>query len=152
MADAQLKLSRRALLGAACAIPALPVRTPSVRSEPSRGPAPSAAEAPSAHPEPVEGPPSAARSAWNRALSRFQEADAILTALEGHPDEDAFGRAHDRFNAALRRLLAHPAPDLAALAAKLEIADRAELADLTYAPPSLSALAQDARRLASRSS
>ncbi|HYE29196.1 MAG TPA: hypothetical protein VD887_13600 [Allosphingosinicella sp.] len=89
---------------------------------------------------------------WTQALARFRSAEATLAALEGHPDEAAFGRAHDRFNAALRRLLAFRAPDLAALAAKLEIAVAAELADLTYAPPSLAALARDARRLASRSS
>jgi hypothetical protein len=84
---------------------------------------------------------------WDRALSRFRRAEAALTALEGHPDEAAFGRAHDRFNARLRRLLAVPAPDVAALATKLEVAVAAELADLTYAPPALAALARDARRL-----
>jgi hypothetical protein len=162
MADAQLKLSRRSLLGAVCAAPVLglsegdflrPERaarwrdvrvtfavgaTPTVRFERSREVVPSAAEA--------------LRPQWQKALARFRSAEATLTALEGDPDEDAFGRAHDRFNAALRRLLAFPAPDIAALAAKLEIAVAAELADLTYAPPSLAALAQDARRLASRSS
>jgi hypothetical protein len=84
---------------------------------------------------------------WDRALSRFRRAEAALAALEGGPDEAAFGRAHDRFNACLRRLLAVPAPDVAALATKLEIAVAAELADLTYAPPALAALAEDARRL-----
>jgi hypothetical protein len=81
-------------------------------------------------------------------LSRFRQAELALAALEGHPDEDAFGRAHDRFNAALCRLLAVPAPDVAALAVKLEAAVAAELADLNYAPPALAALAEDARRLA----
>ncbi|HYG28621.1 MAG TPA: hypothetical protein VD887_00240 [Allosphingosinicella sp.] len=84
---------------------------------------------------------------WDRALSHFRQAEAALAALEGHPDEDAFGRAHDRFNAALSRLLAVPAPDVAALATKLEVAVAAELADLTYAPPALAHLAEDARRL-----
>ncbi|MEA3015331.1 MAG: hypothetical protein QOI38_53, partial [Sphingomonadales bacterium] len=41
----------------------------------------------------------------------------------------------------------HLAPDIAALATKLEAAVAAELADLTYAPPALAALAEDARRL-----
>lgn len=84
---------------------------------------------------------------WDRALARFRRAEAALAALEGGPDEDAYGEAHDRFNRALRRLLAVPAPDVAALAGKLEIAVAAELADLTYAPPALAALAEDARRL-----
>lgn len=90
MADAQLKLSRRALLGA----PLLPLTLSgaargavskdalSVRSEPGRGPPPSEAEA--LHPS------------WNRALSRLRRAEAAVLALEGGPDEDAFGRAHDR--------------------------------------------------------
>lgn len=51
--------------------------------------------------------------------------------------------------ALFRQLLATPAPDIAALADKLEIAAAAELADLTYAPPALEALAEDARRLTS---
>ena len=94
----------------------------------------------------------------DRALSRFRRAEAAVLALEGGPDEGAFGRAHDRFNLTLRRLLAVPAPDIAALAVKtvlsnvegLEAAVAAELADLTYAPPALAALARDARRLESR--
>jgi len=143
MADAQLKLSRRALLGAACALPA--ASSPSVRFEPfdaacgvaqdklRREAAPSAAEA--------------LQPAWQRALASLRQAEATVLALEGGPDEDAFGRAHDRFNTLFRRLLALPAPDIAALATKLEIAVAAELADLTYAPPALAALAADARRL-----
>lgn len=91
-------------------------------------------------------------SHWTRALAAFRRAEAAVAALEGHPDEEAFGRAHDRFNILFRRLLAHPAPDIAALADKLEIAAAAELADLTYTPLDLEALAQDARRLALRSS
>jgi hypothetical protein len=133
MADAQLKLSRRALLGAVCSAPLAATPAP-VRSERSRGPLPSAAKA--------------RQSAWTHALARFRSAEATLAALEGHPDEAAFGSAHDRFNHALRCLLAQPAPDLPALATKLEIADQAELADLTFAPPALAALATDARRLA----
>ena len=144
MADAQLKLSRRALLGAACALPA--ASSPPVRFESSREAAPSAAEA--LPPGPRQST-TLMGSNWHRALTRFRRIEATLAALEGHPDEDAYGRAHDRFNLALRRLLAHPAPDLPALATKLEIAVAAELADLTYAPPSLAALAADTRRLAS---
>ena len=89
---------------------------------------------------------------WTRALASFRSAEAALAALEGDPDEDAYGRAHDRFNAALRRLVAAPSPGLAALAAKLEIAAAAEAAETTYAPPDLAQLAADARELAVRSS
>jgi biopolymer transport protein ExbB/TolQ len=89
---------------------------------------------------------------WNNTLAAFRRAEAAVLALEGGPDEAAFGRAHDRFNLLFRRLLAHPAPDVAALATKLEIAVAAELADLTYGPPALATLAEDARRLSFRSS
>lgn len=122
MADAYSKLSRRTLLGAVCATPVLSA---------------------------VEGPPPAACSAWNRALLRFQKADARIRALEGGADDDVFDRALDSFNIALRRLLAAPAPDLAALALKLEAAVEAEVAELTYGPASLAALVRDARRLSS---
>ncbi|MEA3018357.1 MAG: hypothetical protein QOI38_3079 [Sphingomonadales bacterium] len=180
MADAQHKLSRRALLGAACAAPVLSaVEGPVLglsegdffgpeRAAPWRDLSVTfgGTASPSSFPRRRESSGSLDRAGkrldprfrgddgrrWTRTLARFRRAEATLAALEGHADEDAFGRAHDRFNAALRRLLAFPAPDLAALATKLEIADEAELADLTYAPPSLAALAQDARRLASRSS
>lgn len=100
------------------------------------------------HDEGGGGAGSFAVTSWDRALARFRRAEAALAALEGGPDEEAYGEAHDRFNASLRRLLAVPAPDIAARAAKLEIAVAAELADLTYAPPALAALADDARRLA----
>ena len=83
MADAQLKLSRRALLAAACAsAPILSATTPSVRFERSREAAPSAVEA--------------LRPAWTRSLAAFRSAQSTLAALESGPDEDAFGRAHDR--------------------------------------------------------
>jgi hypothetical protein len=147
MADAQLKLSRRALLGAACAVP--------LSRHPGLDPGPifSSSEPPEGRwtPDQVRGD----ETEWQRALVSLRRAEAAVLALEGGPDEDAFGRAQDRFNALFRRLLALPAPDIAALADKpvlsevegLEIAVAAELAHLTYAPPALAALARDARRL-----
>jgi len=149
MADAQLRLSRRALLVAACAAPVLGLSEADFlgveRAALWRDPSVTFGAA-----EPHPG--TFAVTKWDRALARFRAAESLVLALEGDPDEDAFGRAHDRFNAALRRLLAAPAPDLPALATKLEIAVAAELADLTFAPPALAQLAHDARRLALRSS
>ena len=136
MANAQLKLSRRALLGAACALPLTPP-TPSVRFEPSREAIPSGAQA--------------LRPQWQEALTTLETAHATVAALEGDPDEDAFDAALAHFNAALRTLLATPAPDIAALAAKLHHAVAAELAEMTYAPPALAQLAADADELALRS-
>ena len=109
-------LSRRALLAAACAAPVLSAASPSVRSERSRGPLPSEDEA--------------LHSAWNRALTRFRHAEAAVAALEGTPDDDAFNRAADAQDRALERLLAAPAPDLPALAAKLR-----QLLSFSAAPP-----------------
>ena len=141
MADAQLKLSRRALLGAACACH--PGLDPGPMNTGVRGlRSPSSWIADQVRND----------GDWQEALAAFRSAEAAVAALEGGPDEDAFGRAHDRFNAALRRLLSTPSPDLPALAAKLEIAAASEAAEATYAPPDLARLAADARELAVRSS
>ena len=141
MANAQLKLSRRALLGAVCAAP--------LSRHPGLDPGPMNTAL--VEPDAAAFVDSGLRrnDDWTRALTRLRRAEAAVLALEGGPDEDAFGRAQDRFNILFRRLLAHPAPDVAAVADKLEIAAAAELADLTYAPPGLTALVEDARRLAS---
>ena len=134
-------LSRRALLGAAFAVP--------LARHPGLDPGPTffAAKEKRWMPDQVRHDED-----WQKALASVDEAQATVLALEGHPDEAAFGRAHDRFSALFRAPVATPAPDITALADKLEIAVAAELADLTYAPPALEALAQDARRLALRSS
>lgn len=86
---------------------------------------------------------------WNRALARFRRAEAVLAAATaGHADDDLFGRLLGRFNAALRRLLRAPAPDLAALALKLGLAAREAAWELTGAETCIAALAREARRLA----
>ena len=139
MAAAQLKLSRRTLLAAACAAPAFPLAgTPAVRSERSRGPLPSEAEA--------------LHRRWNRALAAFTRADARIQALEGTADDDAFNRAADRHDRALERLLLAPAPHLAALAEKLALARRHQAWELRSGDAAMAALEQDAVRLARRSS
>jgi len=142
MAAADLNPSRRQVLGAAFAVPVLaatPAAFPRKRESSGRSDQAGKGLDPRFRGE--------AERRWDRALARFRRAEAAVLALEGGPDEDAFGRAQDRFNLLLRRLLACPAPDVAALAVKLEAAVAAELADLTYAPPALAALAEDARRL-----
>jgi hypothetical protein len=84
---------------------------------------------------------------WQNALAAFRRAEADLPALEGDPDEDAFGDALERFNEALAGLLAVPAPDVRALATKLDLAIAAEVQELSFGPPALAALARDAHRL-----
>ncbi|MEA3031851.1 MAG: hypothetical protein QOG13_3176 [Sphingomonadales bacterium] len=61
---------------------------------------------------------------WDRALARFRRAEAALAAAAHEPDEEVYGDILCAFNRALRRLLRAPAPDLAALALKLELAAR----------------------------
>jgi hypothetical protein len=152
MAAADLNPSRRDVLGAAFAVPLIrhpgldPGSTFLLSTAPEEeGWMPDQVR----HDDGGRAARSFAVTKWDRALAVFRRAEAAVVALEGGPDEDAFGRAQDRFNLLLRRLLACPAPDIAALATKLEAAVAAELADLTYAPPALAALAGDARRLAS---
>jgi hypothetical protein len=132
MADAQLKLSRRSLLAAACASPLAATRP--VRSERSRGPAPSAAEA--------------LLPAWTRALTDYRRAEATVAALEGTSDDDAFNAAADTHDRALERLLLAPAPDLPAFAAKLRLARGHQAWELAQGDALMQAVEQDALRLA----
>jgi hypothetical protein len=110
MAAAEHKLSRRALLGAAFAAPVLGVIEESALTTVA-GPAVSLSPAgPSGTVPRSEQERSFAVTKWDRARSRFRRAKAALAALEGGPDEDAYGHAHDRFNLALRRLSPSPRP------------------------------------------
>lgn len=120
MAARDHRVSRRALLGAAVAV-ALPV---SIRPAQAEGAAP-----------------------WSRALFRFREAEAAMRAAEGQPDEDEFDRRLDRCYSALRCLLRLPAPDLRALAAKIELVVDHEVGTLTGGERCLAVLKADARRL-----
>jgi DNA-directed RNA polymerase specialized sigma24 family protein len=62
--------------------------------------------------------------------------------------EARFDRLSDSYYAAMRRLLRTPAPDVAALAQKLELAVAEEIFTLTGGDACLNALLRDARRLA----
>ncbi|HEY0012943.1 MAG TPA: hypothetical protein VGB79_08840 [Allosphingosinicella sp.] len=118
MAAADLKLSRRALLGAALAAPVLSrVEGPVLRL--AEGPVLSEVEGPTASAA-AEG----ARQGrfvvtkWNRALARFREAEAGLAAVAHSEDDALYDRMLGRFNRALRALVRAPAPDLRAFSAK----------------------------------
>jgi hypothetical protein len=153
MAGADLNLSRRALLGAACALPALAAGAGATLTR---------------HPELVSGsssPPAlphqdgmlkqvqhdekCAVTLWNRALARLRRAEAALAATET-ADEDAYDRLAGRCDAAMCRLLRTPAPNCAALAAKLELTVRHLVWELSGGEACLAALTRDARRLAQR--
>lgn len=121
------RVSRRVLLGAACvgalaASRALPASSFQRRLE--------------------------SRRRWDRALALVRRAEAAMRAAEGGPDDDLFDRRLGAFYRALRRLLRTPAPDLRALALKLDLAIDHEIAELTGGKACLIALKRDARRLA----
>jgi len=139
MADAHPKLSRRALLGAVCAAPVLS-RHSGLDPEPTLF----------AGEEKRRWTPDRARGdgAWHRALACFRRAEAALAALEGTPDEEAFGDAAVALNRALERLLLAPAPDAASLAAKLGLARRHLAWELSAGEAAMAALERDARSLA----
>jgi hypothetical protein len=138
MAGADLNLSRRALLGAACAAPVLGASTPFRHAE--LDPAST-----------VSSDASNVRRAehWDTALTSFRSAEAAMQAGRS-ASEARFHRLCDTYYAAMRRLLRTPAPDIAALARKLELAVDEEVFTLTGGEACLAALTRDARRLAER--
>ena len=86
---------------------------------------------------------------WDRALARFEKAQAALDAAAHTPDEDLYDRLGARHTRALRRLLRTPAPDLPALAAKLELALDERSGEFFGDEADMKAIKSDARRLAS---
>jgi hypothetical protein len=67
----------------------------------------------------------------------------------GRGDDDAlYDRALGRHNAALARLLRTAAPDLGAVAAKLDLILRHGVFELNFGEASLAALRRDVRRFA----
>lgn len=134
MAVADLNLSRRDLLGAACAVPVL-----SVVEGPVAAAAPAAARSRPADEKRL--------ARWSAALARFRGAEAALAVADG-ADEDRFGRLAERCDAAMCRLLRTPAPHAGALALKLELTVRHLVWELTGGDACLAALLGDAHRLA----
>ena len=161
MAAREHRVSRRVLLGAACAVPLIrhpgldPGSSfPSPRQPDSRPPDRRAPRALRGNAEkrgrgdekPVLGPV----EKWRKAVARFRRAEAILDAAIHEPDEDLYGDLVVAFNRALKRLLRTPATDLAALSFKLHLAVDHAAWELTGGEAGMAALKQDARRLAAR--
>lgn len=92
-------------------------------------------------------PPSFAVTNWERALARYRRAEAALTAAEKGPEEE-YNRLGARHHGALARLLTTPAPDIAALATKLDLALYDRAVEFTADAAAMKAIKQDARRLA----
>ncbi len=157
MAAAQLNRSRRALLGAAVALPVLSVVEGPVPSVVD-GPLLARPEAPEPLPRSADGPRAGEDQRWRRALAAFKAAEAELRAFERRTagaaweEQEAVEQgmdAHiDILYAALRRLLRIPAPDLRALATKIALSVDHEVGALTGGEACLALLKRDARRLA----
>jgi hypothetical protein len=81
-------------------------------------------------------------------LSQFQKAEAALAAAAHTADEDFYDRLGARHDRALRRLLRTPAPDVAALALKLDLALDDRSLEFAGDAAAMKALKQDAHRLA----
>lgn len=106
------------------------------------------------------------RRRWDRALAAYRRAEARVAAFKAEEArlpagrrafpcedlEDRFGALDGLRLAALRRLLHAPAPDLAAIALKLELAVADPAWELTGCETCLEAIQADARRLAARQS
>ncbi|HEY0414624.1 MAG TPA: hypothetical protein VGD66_15935 [Allosphingosinicella sp.] len=132
MAAAEHKLSRRAVLGAAVALPVAGAAAPLL--------------------------PSAKSTSWQRALVAYRAAEPEMRAYErltaGAPWEQqaaieaAYGDRLDAMYAALRRLMRVRAPDLPALATKIVLTVDHEVGTLTGAEACMATLRRDALRLA----
>lgn len=103
-------------------------------------------------------PPAEQAAAWERALAKVGEAEAGLRAAERGAKgaswdeqcalDEVYSDLSVAFGHALEQALAVPAPDLAALALKIEWLVDHDAATLGAAETSLAALKADARRLA----
>ena len=151
MAAGRHNLSRRALLGAgvgACLGDGL--RGGGVSAASSFA---SATGVASSLPDPVR---------WARTLAAYRRSEARMAAFQAEvallpaerrafpacrPLEQRFGDLDDRRFAALLRLFQLPAPDLAALSLKLDLALADQAWELTGAEDCLAVIAADARRL-----
>jgi hypothetical protein len=148
MSVAEHNPSRRALLGAAAMLPLM-----------GGSDGADAAPRPLHHSPAANGPPPrSGEDLWRRLLAEFRGASAAVAECErrtaGAPwaaqaaIEEEYGGRLDALYAALRRLLRAPAPDLAALAMKIELVIDHEVATLNGGEACLAALRRDARRFA----
>jgi hypothetical protein len=139
MAVAELIVSRREVLGAACGAPLSLSRHPGL--EPGSIFASRSSEGREV-PDQVRND-----EEWGRALGCFREAEVILAAVEG-ADDVIFDPALGRFNGALARPLRAPAPDVGALVTKLDLLLVHEVWELAFAETCFVAMRRDAIRLA----
>lgn len=140
------EVSRRALLGAVVALPLVG------SAAPSESKLQSSARVANWTPDEVRGD-----GKWKRALACLEAAEAEMRAVErataggSAEEEEALQEVYDArlgdHSAALLRLMKVRAPDLAALALKIELAIDQEVGTLAGGELCLAALRRDVRRL-----
>jgi len=100
---------------------------------------------------------------WEKALARYRRAEACLersrkaclersrkaalSAAAGTTDQALHDRVDDRHDRALARLLATPAPDVSALALKLDLTLYDRFVEFTADAAAMKAIKRDAHRL-----
>ena len=155
MAAREHSYTRRAVLGAAVAVP---VAAGAGGGSSSVRPSPPAAS------RRVPLPQRAGEANWERNLADYRRAEAELIRFGRATGERAEELTYliawsveKRFNdrvvlvcRGLRRLLKTPAPDLEALALKIELIVDQDVASLSGGPSCMAVLKADARRLAMR--
>jgi hypothetical protein len=87
---------------------------------------------------------------WDRALKKYQKAAAALAAAAHTEDQALYDRLGDSHDRALQRLLLTPAPTIAALALKLDLALYEPAVEFIADLRAMRALKQDAMRLTAR--
>jgi hypothetical protein len=136
MADGDLNLSRRALLGVALVAPVLnrhPGLDPGSTSFPPSAPAQGRWMPDQVRHDAEEAERN--KACWSRALARFRRAEAAFAAATSVPDEALYDRLGERCDRALTRLLHTPAPDVAALALKLDLTLYERFGESSATPP-----------------
>lgn len=88
--------------------------------------------------------------AWAKALARFALAEEGLEAAAHSEDDDLYDRALSRHYAALAKLLRTAAPDLAAVARKLDLILQHQVIELSFGEAAFAALGRDLREFAER--
>jgi hypothetical protein len=84
---------------------------------------------------------------WRKALAHYRMCDAALDAAAHTENEDLYDRLGERHDDALQALLRTPAPDVAALAMKLDLALDERTLEYFGDLDGLKMLKADARRL-----
>jgi hypothetical protein len=145
MAGGQHKLSRRAVLAGACAGVAVPLgRHPGLdpgstflQALPKERWMPDQVR----HDDQLD-------VRWERAAAGYARAALGIERVAHTQDDDLYDRVLGRHNAALSRLLRARAPDLRAVAEKLELILRHKVFELSFGEAALEALRRDVRGFA----